>query len=225
MKKHILLALTALALSAPTISSAAPVVFRHRRDSADIKESVDAFRDFLGPLNPNAAGSSPAAAGRSTGMASDASAPHNFPPTLQRQSSRGAVFSLSVGLPGERADNNLTNTPILFGNIHPALPLVHHLQSAARSPLWTATSRHALLVPGSATSAMVNGFGAVSLASIAAIARGRVLAPTALYSSANCSVATYGSRGPLVPGRGSTPASASSVRIVSGNRTPENSRS
>ena len=60
MKKLLLVALTALVLSSPTISTAAPVVFEASGATpADIQAAVDDFRAFLGALNPNVAGSFP----------------------------------------------------------------------------------------------------------------------------------------------------------------------
>ena len=60
MMKHVAIALAALILSLPTIAVAAPVVFEASGASpADIQATVDDFRDFLGALNPNVAGSFP----------------------------------------------------------------------------------------------------------------------------------------------------------------------
>src|SRR4030095_12008834 len=62
------LGLLIVVLSLPTITVAASVVFEASGASpADIQDAVVYFRAFLGPLNPNVAGSSPMAAERSTG--------------------------------------------------------------------------------------------------------------------------------------------------------------
>ena len=168
MKKHILLALTALVLSAPTMSSAAPVVFQASGDTpADIQESVDAFRAFLGPLNPNVAGSLPS--GRREinwdGVPDAFSAPNNLPADFfNTRSPRGAVFFAHGSTFQVSADDdNPTKTPILFGNLHPALPRFFTTFSPQR--LFTALDSNVtetlFFVPGSGSSATVNGFGAV----------------------------------------------------------------
>jgi hypothetical protein len=168
MKKNTLLALTALVLSAPTIGSAAPVVFQASgANPADIQEAVEDFRAFLGPLNPNVAGSF--ASGRREinwdGVPDTFSAPHNLPANFfNANSPRGAVFfTRGSGFQVSADNSNPTNTPILFGNIHPALPLFFTTFSPQR--LFTALDSNVtetlFFVPGGATSATVNGFGAV----------------------------------------------------------------
>lgn len=168
MKQRILVALTILVLSAPTISSAAPVVFQASGETpADIQAAVDDFRAFLGPLNPNVAGSF--ASGRREinwdGVPDALSAPSNLPANFfNANSKRGAVFFTDgSGFQVSADDNNPTNTPILFGNLHPALPLFFTTFSPQR--LFTALGSNVMetlfFVPGSATSATVNGFGAI----------------------------------------------------------------
>ena len=168
MKRHFLLAVTALALSSPAISWAAPVVFQASGATpADIQEAVDDFRAFLGPLNPNVAGSF--ASGRREinwdGVPDAFSAPNDLPANFfNANSPRGAVFFTRGTRFQVSADSdNPTNTPILFGNIHPALPLLFSTFSPQR--LFTALDSNVVetlfFVPGSATSATVTGFGAV----------------------------------------------------------------
>jgi hypothetical protein len=168
MKKHILLALTAFVLSAPTLCSAAPVVYQASGATpADIQDAVDAFRAFLGPLNPNVAGSF--ASGRREinwdGVPDAFAAPHNLPANFfNANSPRGAVFfTLGSGFQVSADDSNPTNTPVLFGNIHPALPLFFTTFSPQR--LFTALDSNVtetlFFVPGSNTGATVSGFGAV----------------------------------------------------------------
>ncbi|HEV8701714.1 MAG TPA: hypothetical protein VGV60_10635 [Candidatus Polarisedimenticolia bacterium] len=168
MKKLALFALTTLILSWPAVSSAAPVVFESSGATpADIQVVVDDFRAFLGPLNPNVAGSFPS--GRREinwdGVPDAFSAPNNLPANFfNANSPRGAVFfTPGAGFQVSADSANPTNTPILFGNLHPAFPLLFSTFSPQR--LFTAldsnTTETLFFVPGSATGATVAGFGSV----------------------------------------------------------------
>ncbi len=168
MKKPVMIALTALFLSSPTLSSAAPVVFQASGATpADIQVAVDDFRAFLGPLNPNVAGSFPS--GRREinwdGVPDAFSAPNNLPANFfNANSPRGAVFfTPGTGFQVSADSANPTNTPILFGNLHPAFPLLFSTFSPQR--LFTALDSNVMetlfFVPGSATGATVGGFGSV----------------------------------------------------------------
>lgn len=168
MKKSALFVLTALLLSSPTISSGAPVVFQASGETpADIQAAVDDFRAFLGPLNPNVAGSFPS--GRREinwdGVPDAFSAPNNLPANFfNANSPRGAVFfTQGTGFQVSADSANPTNTPILFGNLHPAFPLRFSTFSPQR--LFTALDSNIMetlfFVPGSATGATVGGFGSV----------------------------------------------------------------
>jgi hypothetical protein len=168
MMKHSLLALTALVLSSPTISLAAPVVFQAAGATpADIQESVDDFRAFLGPLNPNVVGSFPSGRREISwdGVPDAFSAPNILPANFfNANSPRGAVFFARGTRFQVSADSdNPTHTPILFGNIHPTLPLLFSTFSPQR--LFTALDSNVVetlfFVPGSNASATVSGFGAV----------------------------------------------------------------
>ena len=168
MKKLALFALTALVLSSPTISSAAPVVFQASGATpADIQVAVDDFRAFLGPLNPNVAGSFPS--GRREinwdGVPDAFSAPNNLPANFfNANSPRGAVFfTRGTGFQVSADSDNPTNTPVRFGNIHFLFPLIFSTFSPQR--LFTALDSNILetlfFVPGSPTGATVGGFGSV----------------------------------------------------------------
>lgn len=168
MKKLVFTALIALALSSPSPTSAAPVVFEASGATpADIQLAVDDFRAFLGVLNPNVAGSFPS--GRREinwdGVPDAFSAPHNLPSNFfNANSPRGAVFfTPGTGFQVSADSDNPTNTPVRFGNIHPVFPQIFSTFSPQR--LFTALDSNvtetAFFVPGSATGATVGGFGAV----------------------------------------------------------------
>lgn len=168
MRRSVFIALTALVLSSPTISSAATVVFEASGETpADIQVAVDDFRDFLGPLNPNVPGSFPD--GRREinwdGVPDAFSAPNNLPANFfNANSPRGAVFfTRGTGFQVSADNSNPTNTPVLFGNLHPAFPLLFIAFSPQR--LFTALDSNVteilFFVPGSATGATVGGFGSV----------------------------------------------------------------
>ena len=168
MMKRVLFAFAVLVLSSATVTQAAPVVFEASgADPAGIQAAVDEFRAFLGPLNPNVAGSFPS--GRreiNWDAVPDAfSAPNGLPANFfNANSPRGAVFfTPGTGFQLSADNDNPTNTPILFGNIHPAFPLIFSTFSPQR--LFTALNSNItetlFFVPGSATGATVGGFGAV----------------------------------------------------------------
>ena len=168
VKKSVFIALAVLALTSPTLTSAAPVVFEASGATpADIQTAVDDFRALLGPLNPNVAGSFPS--GRREinwdGVPDAFSAPNNLPANFfNANSPRGAVFfTRGSGFQVSADADNPTNTPILFGNIHPAFPLLFSVFSPQR--LFTALDSNVtetlFFVPGSATGATVTGFGSV----------------------------------------------------------------
>ena len=168
MKKSVLIAFISLALSLPTLTLAAPVVFEASgATAADIQTTVDDFRAFLGPQNPNVAGSFPR--GRREinwdGVPDAVSAPNNLPANFfTANSPRGAVFfTRGTGFQVSADSDNPTQTPTLFGNLHPALPLLFSVFSPQR--LFTALDSNVMetvfFVPGSATGATVTGFGSV----------------------------------------------------------------
>jgi len=168
VKKLVFTALIALALSSPSPTSAAPVVFEASGATPpDIQLAVDDFRAFLGVLNPNVAGSFPS--GRREinwdGVPDAFSAPHNLPANFfNANSPRGAVFfTPGTGFQVSADSDNPTNTPILFGNLHPVFGQLFSTFSPQR--LFTALDSNVtetvFFVPGSATGATVGGFGAV----------------------------------------------------------------
>ena len=93
------------------------------------------------------------------------SAPNNLPANFfNANSPRGAVFfTRGTGFQVSADNDNPTNTPILFGNLHPAFPLFFSTFSPQR--LFTALGSNIMetlfFVPGGATGATVGGFGAV----------------------------------------------------------------
>jgi hypothetical protein len=168
MKKILMLAVTGLVLLVPTVVSAAPIVFEASgAEPADIQAKVVDFRTFLGPLNPNVAGSFPS--GRREinwdGVPDAFSAPNNLPPNFfNANSPRGAVFlTLGTGFQVSADSDNPTNTPVLFGNIHPAFPLLFSVFSPQRlfTALGSNITETLFFVPGSPTGATVSGFGSV----------------------------------------------------------------
>jgi hypothetical protein len=168
MKKILMLAVTVLVMLVPSVASAAPIVFEASGETpADIQAAVDNFRTFLGPLNPNVAGSFPS--GRREinwdGVPDAFSAPNNLPPNFfNANSPRGAVFvTLGTGFQVSADDDNPTNTPTLFGNIHPVFPLMFSVFSPQRlfTALGSNITETLFFVPGSPTGATVSGFGSV----------------------------------------------------------------
>jgi hypothetical protein len=168
MMKCVVIILAALILSLPTITVAAPVVFEASGASpADIQAAVDAFRAFLGALNPNVPGSFPD--GRREinwdGVPDAFSAPNNLPANFFNVNSpRGVVFfTPGTGFQVSADSVNPTNTPVRFGNIHPVFPQLFSTFSPER--LFTALDSSIVeilfFVPGSPTGATVDGFGAV----------------------------------------------------------------
>lgn len=168
MKGFVLFAATALALSSPAISTAATVVFEASGETpADIQDAVDDFRDFLGPLNPNAIGSFPS--GRREinwdAVPDQFAAPNNLPAGFFNSNSpRGVVFFTNgMGFQVSADDDNPTGAPILFGNIHPGF--LQRLTTFSPQRLFTALGSNVLetlfFVPGSTTPATVAGFGVV----------------------------------------------------------------
>src|SRR6266545_7973952 len=135
--------------------------------AAAIQSAVEAYRADLGTLNPNVPGSF--GSGRREinwdGVPDAFSAPNNLPANFfNANSPRGAVFfTPGAGFQVSADSANPTNTPILFGNLHPAFPLLFSTFSPQR--LFTALDSNIVetlfFVPGSATGATVGGFGSV----------------------------------------------------------------
>jgi len=166
--KPVVIALAVFMLLSPTLTMAAPVVFEASGATpADIQAAVDAFRTFLGPLNPNVAGSF--ASGRREinwdGVPDAFSAPNNLPANFfNANSPRGAVFfTPGSGFQVSAKSVNSTNTPVRFGNLHPDFPRIFTVFSPER--LFAAQDSNIVetvfFVPGSHTGAAVGGFGAV----------------------------------------------------------------
>jgi hypothetical protein len=168
VRTFVLVAVTALFLSSASMIQAAPVVFEASGAvPADIQVAVDDFRTFLGPLNPNVAGSFPS--GRREinwdGVPDAFSAPNNLPANFfNANSPRGAVFfTPGSGFQVSADDSNPTNTPVRFGNINPLFPALFSTFSPQRlfTALGSNVTETLFFVPGSTTGATVSGFGSV----------------------------------------------------------------
>jgi len=168
MKTLVVIASSVLILLLSPAALAAPVVFEAAgATAADIQDSVDDFRDFLGPLNPNAIGSFPS--GRreiNWDAVPDAlSAPNALPAGFfNANSPRGVVFfTPGSGFLVSADSANPTNTPVLFANLQPAFPVRFRAFSPER--IFTAMGSNVVenlfFVPGSTDPATVTGFGVV----------------------------------------------------------------
>jgi hypothetical protein len=155
----------------------------------DIAASVDAFRNDLGTLNPNVAGSF--GSGRREinwdGVPDALSAPNNLPADFFNVNSpRGAVFS-TPGT-GFQVSANAGIAPIQFDNINPTYSATFETFSPQR--LFTSLGNNTLdinfFIPGSDKPALTQGFGAVfsdvDLANTTSIT---------LFGSANNSLGTF----------------------------------
>ena len=168
MFKKFVLALAASILLSPTITMAGPVVFEAAGESpAEIQAAVDAFRAFLGALNPNVTGSFPD--GRREinwdGVPDAVAAPNSMPANFfNANSPRGIVFfTPGSGFQISADSDNPTNTPVLFGNLHPVYPKLFAVFSPQRlfAALDSSIVEALFFVPGSNTGATVDGFGSV----------------------------------------------------------------
>ncbi|MEO8312324.1 MAG: PEP-CTERM sorting domain-containing protein [Caldimonas sp.] len=135
--------------------------------AASITPTVVDFRNALGTLNANVAGSF--AGGRREinwdGVPDSFAAPNNLPANFFNVNSpRGVVFATpGSGFQVSANAVNPTSTPIEFGNIDPAYPTFFAPFSAQR--LFTAIGSNVVdvnfFVPGSAQGALTRGFGVV----------------------------------------------------------------
>ena len=166
--KPVVIALALFMFLSPTLNLAAPVVFEASGATpADIEASVDAFRAFLGALNPNVPGSFPS--GRREinwdGVPDAFSAPNNLPANFfNANSPRGALFfTPGSGFQVSADSVNPTNTPVRFGNLHPDFPRIFTVFSPERlfAALDSNIVETVFFVPGSHTGAAVGGFGSV----------------------------------------------------------------
>jgi len=158
----------ALALALPTDAAAAPVTFiAGGGTSADILPQVTSFRNALGTLNANVAGSF--GSGRREinwdGVPANLSAPNNLPANFFNVNSpRGVVFSTpgtGFQVSGNAADAG--SPPVEFGNIDTNYPSFFAPFSSPRlfTALGSTITNVDFFVPGSTTAALVNGFGAI----------------------------------------------------------------
>lgn len=154
----------ALFLAAATVQ-AVPVTFSGAgTNAAAIQPTVDAFRAALGTLNPNVVGS--LGSGRREinwdGVPDAFSAPNNLPGNFFNANSPRGVLLSTPGT-GLQLSANAGIAPVEFGNIDPTYPGLFAPFSAQR--LFTALGSNIVdvnfFVPGTATSAFTNAFGAV----------------------------------------------------------------
>jgi hypothetical protein len=162
---RVVLAASAFLLAVSSVSMAAPVVFAAAgANPASIQPTVDAFRNVLGPLNPNVAGSF--GSGRREinwdGVPDAFAAPNNLPANFfNANSPRGAVFS-TPGT-GFQVSANAGVAPIEFDNLNPAYSA--QFQTFSPQRLFTSLGSNILdvnfFIPGTSIAATVSGFGAV----------------------------------------------------------------
>jgi hypothetical protein len=135
--------------------------------AADIQSTVDAFRADLGGVNNG--GNDPATSGRREiswdGVSDELAAPNNLPANFFNiNSKRGVVFATpGSGFQVSAQTNNPTATAVEFGNLSPAFANLFRAFSPERlfTPVGSNITNVAFFVPGTATPALVQGFGAV----------------------------------------------------------------
>jgi hypothetical protein len=169
LMKRFMCVLAVLVLSLPMLALAAAAAEVFEVTGAipdDIQATVDAFRAFLG-TNNGVGGSFPD--GRreiNWDAVPDSFAAPNLLPAdfFNVNSPRGVVFfTTGTGFQVSANSVNPTNTPVLFGDIHPVLP--HLFSTFSPERLFTALGSNIteilFFVPGTARGARVDGFGAV----------------------------------------------------------------
>lgn len=168
LQRTALIALIVGALGLPGRAAADAYVFADAGgDPASIQQTVDDFRDSLGTLNPNVAGSFPD--GRREinwdGVPDGFAAPNNLPADFFNVNSpRGVVFSTSGQ--GFRVSANASNpdsNPVRFGEINSTYPDLFQTFSPQKlfTPLGGNDTAVNFFVPGATDPATVSGFGAV----------------------------------------------------------------
>ncbi len=167
LSQPLVIALTVLLFSLPTITVAAPVVFEASGEApADIQTAVDAFRAALGPNN-GVGGSFPF--GRREinwdGVPDGFSAPNNMPANFFNSNSpRGVVFfTPGSGFQVSADSDNPTNTPVEFENLRHDASKKFRTFSPQRlfTALDSSITEILFFVPGTIEQARTNGFGAV----------------------------------------------------------------
>lgn len=155
----------ALCACALATAQAVPIVISAGgANPAAIQSTVDAYRNSLGPLNANVAGSF--GSGRREinwdGVPDALAAPSNLPANFFNSNSpRGVVFSTPGA--GFQVSANAAAGAVEFGNINAGYPALFSTFSAQRlfTALGSTVTDVNFFVPGSATAATVSGFGAV----------------------------------------------------------------
>lgn len=136
-------------------------------DAASITAYINAFRNDIGPLNANVAGSF--GAGRREinwdGVPDAFAAPNNLPANFFNVNSpRGVVFGTpGTGFQVSANAVNPTSTPVRFGNLDPNYST--QFTTFSTQKLFTALGSNitdvSFFVPGSTTPSWTNAFGAV----------------------------------------------------------------
>ncbi len=163
-ERTIAVVIVGLSIFAVGAANAQTTVSASGNSPAAITAAVDAFRNDLGTLNPNVAGSF--GSGRREinwdGVPDALSAPNNLPADFFNVNSpRGAVFS-TPGT-GFQVSANAGIAPIQFDNINPTYSATFETFSPQR--LFTSLGNNTLdvnfFIPGSDKPALTQGFGAV----------------------------------------------------------------
>jgi PEP-CTERM motif-containing protein len=176
--RQLLILLFLLTLAAPRAASASAILFSASGlTAADILPTVNDYRNALGTLNPNVAGSF--GTGRREinwdGVPDALSAPNNLPANFFNVNSpRGVVFS-TPGTGFQVSGNPAVGAPAEFSNIDPNYPSFFEPFSQPRlfTALGSTITDVNFFVPGSTSPATTSGFGAifsdVDLANISSI--------------------------------------------------------
>lgn len=174
MLRHVIIALApfAAALAQGGSSHAGVSIFQAAGDFATVQTQVNAFRNALGPLNPNTPGAF--GSGRREinwdavpdALSSPNPFPGNFFNFTAAPRARGAVFSTLEGshLECSARNPNPTSTPVRFGHLDPSYEQHFAAFSPQRlfSPIGDPFTLTQFFVPGTVTvPAGVLGFGVV----------------------------------------------------------------
>jgi hypothetical protein len=157
-------------LYAEPIPATNPVLFASGADDQGVTDSVNAYRDALGTLNANNPGS--VGSGRREinwdGVPDASSSPNAFPGDFFNGANpgraRGVVFSTpGSGFQVSADSDNPTATPPEFANIDPSYAALFRPFSPQRlfAPIGSTITTTNFFVPGEATPADCEGFGAV----------------------------------------------------------------
>lgn len=166
--KHCMAVALAVTAGAGTANAVPTQFVAAGASAASIQATVDAFRTALGTLNPNTPGS--LGSGRREinwdGVPDAFSSPNAFPPDFFNGNvvgrARGAEFS-TPGTGFQVSANAASGVPVEFGNIDPSYPGLFTTFSTPRlfTGIGSNITETRFFIPGSATPALTQGFGAV----------------------------------------------------------------